>query len=57
MGKNPMKDWRAAIRSWEAREREQKPQDVPYMENEYTKEHLEQREKESQELLDQLLEE
>lgn len=58
VGKNPMKDWRAAIRSWETREEEIKASGnkVDYMKNEYSKEHLENREKESMDLIDKLLE-
>ena len=59
VGKNKMKDWRAAFRMWEARERKEKaPADkVHYMENEYTPEHLAQREADSIKLLDDLLRE
>lgn len=60
-GKAQMKDWRATIRTWERRNKEhgyaprQTTQDLPIMENEYTPEHLAQREKDSQALLDELL--
>ena len=62
-GKAQMKDWRATIRTWERRNKEhgyaprQTTQDLPIMENEYTPEHLAQREADSQALLDELLEE
>ena len=63
VGKNPMKDWRAAFRMWESREKgarpsgsgAKKPEDVPYMQKEYTKEHLEQKETDSMRVLDDLL--
>lgn len=61
VGKNPMKDWRAAIRSWETREHEMKPgqhqESEKYMQNEYTKEHLAKKEEDSMAELDRLLEE
>ena len=61
VGRNPMKDWRATIRTWERRNESQpertKPQDVPYMQKEYSKEHLEQKEAESMDVLDALLSE
>lgn len=59
VGKNKMKDWRAAFRMWEARERKEKaPADkVRIMENEYTPEHLAHREADSIKLLDDLLRE
>lgn len=63
VGKNKMKDWRAAFRMWESREKgarpsgsgAKKPEDVPYMQKEYTKEHLEQKEADSMRVLDDLL--
>ena len=62
VGKNPMKDWRAAFRMWEAREKKDgapsgsgKASNVPFMENEYTKEHLAQKEADSLAELDKLL--
>lgn len=63
VGKNKMKDWRAAFRMWESREKgarpsgsgTKKPEDVPYMQKEYTKEHLEQKEADSMRVLDDLL--
>ena len=58
VGKNKMVDWRACVRTWEARRKAEprKAADVPYMQNEYTKEHLEQKEKDSMAVLDELLE-
>jgi len=57
VGKNKMKDWRAAFRMWEAREKKQAAPAAPekIMENEYTPEHLAQREADSIKLLDDLL--
>ena len=62
VGKNPMKDWRAAFRMWEAREKKDgapsgsgKASNVSFMENEYTKEHLAQKEADSLAELDKLL--
>ena len=64
VGKNQMKDWRAAFRMWEAREKNgastsgsgsQKPGNIPYMQNEYTEEHLKQKEEDSIKALDDLL--
>lgn len=62
VGKNKMKDWRAAFRMWEAREKKDgavsgKPSDVPYMQKEYSKEHLAKKEADSMAELDRLLEE
>lgn len=61
VGKNPMKDWRAAFRMWERKETAPSPsgsrETVSYMQNEYTKEHLEQKEADSLRQLDDLLEE
>lgn len=59
VGKNQMKDWRAAIRSWETREGEMKAgphqEAVPYMQKEYTREYLEQKERDDlTELLEDL---
>lgn len=60
-GKSPMKDWKASVRLWEKRNKEQgyapkqtKP-DVPYMQKEYSKEHLDRKEQESMDALDALL--
>ena len=63
VGKNQMKDWKAALRNWErmntagarAGSGAKKPEDVPYMQKEYTKEHLEQKEADSMRVLDDLL--
>ena len=61
VGKNPMKDWQAAFRNWERAERTKKQvkptkaDNVPYMQNEYSKKHLEQREADSLRVLDDLL--
>ena len=69
VGKNKMKDWRAAFRRWENTEKGNggssfrtgskttPTADIPIMENEYTPEHLEKREADSLALLDNLLEE
>lgn len=65
VGKNKMKDWRAAFRMWESREKgarpsgsgAKKPEDVSFMQNEYSPEHLKQKEIDSMKLLDDLLEE
>ena len=62
-GKNTMKDWQAAFRNWERTEKGGKPStsaksnNIPYMQNEYSKEHLEQREADSLRVLDELLDE
>ena len=49
VGKNQMKDWKAAFRNWERTEKVEKTggsvDKVAYMQNEYTKEYLEQKEK------------
>ena len=60
VGRNHMKDWRACIRTWERREKQApvsqaKAPDVPYMQNEYSREHLEKKEQESMDVLDALL--
>ena len=64
VGKNPMKDWKAAFRMWEGKEKAEKlaspkknPSDVPYMQNEYSQDHLKQKESDSLRALDDLLEE
>lgn len=65
VGKNPMKDWKACVRTWENRRKEdtnsrpayKKVEEIPIMENKYTKEHLDQKELESMLSLDRLLEE
>ena len=57
-GKAPMKDWRAAVRSWEGRESGSgkiAPSNIPYMQKEYSKEHLQEKEQESFDMLDALL--
>lgn len=58
VGRNPMKDWRAAIRSWETRDGEikagQHQEQVPYMQKEYTREYLEKKEHDD---LEELLQE
>ena len=60
VGKNVMKNWQAAFRNWERTEKAGKPggsvPDIPYMQNEYTKEHLDKKEAESLAALDDLLE-
>lgn len=62
VGKNKMVDWKACIRTWENRnksevvyQKKKSVDDIPIMENEYSAEHLAQKEKESDEYLDQLL--
>ena len=62
VGKNQMKDWQAAFRMWESREKKsgtgsgsKKAETIPYMQNEYTEDHLKQKEEESLKLLDDLL--
>ena len=59
VGKNKMKDWRAAFRNWERTETAGKPggsvDKVSYMQNEYSKDHLEQKEADSLRQLDDLL--
>ena len=64
VGKNPMKDWKAAFRMWEGKEKAEKPastkknpSDVPYMQNQYSKDHMKQKESDSLRALDALLEE
>lgn len=64
VGKNKMKDWRAAFRNWERTEKAGRAggsvdrlAEHPILENEYTPEHLAQREAESRQLLDDLLRE
>ena len=64
VGKNKMKDWRAAFRMWESKDKgtgagagsRTKPEELPIMENEYTPEHLAKREADSMALLDKLAE-
>ena len=48
VGKNKMTDWKAAVRTWESRRRDEpeKKKEIPIMENEYSKEHLERKEHE-----------
>lgn len=62
VGKNKMVDWKACIRTWENRnkseivyQKKKSVDDIPIMENKYSAEHLAQKEKESDEYLDQLL--
>lgn len=59
VGNQSMKDWKACVRTWEARnKKEQKAQKgVEYMQNEYSKEHLDRKEQESMDVLDALLKE
>lgn len=63
VGKTPMKDWRACIRTWETRKKAEaagsprRASDIPYMQNDYSKDHLEQKERDSLSELDRLLEE
>lgn len=60
VGRNSMKDFKAAVRMWSARDKndqKKRPAEVKYLENEYTPEHLKKREEESQKLLDDLLKE
>lgn len=62
IGKSKMKDWKAAVRTWEAREdpkKKRKPEDVPIMEKkfDFSQEATEKREQEDMDFLDALLEE
>ena len=61
VGKNKMKDWRAAFRNWERTEKAGKPggsvDKITYMQNEYSKDHLQQKEADSLAMLDDLLDE
>lgn len=61
VGKNKMKDWRAAFRNWERTEKAGKPggsvDKIAYMQNEYSKDHLQQKEADSLAMLDDLLDE
>lgn len=50
-------DWQAKVRYWEQQKIKTSANDIPIMENEYTKEHLDQKEKESEDYLNQLLSE
>ena len=58
VGRNSMKDWKAAVRMWSSREKKEQKKsgkDVPYMENSYSADHLKKREVDSARLLDDLL--
>ena len=62
IGKSKMKDWKAAVRTWEAREdpkQKRKPEDIPIMEKkfDFSQEATEKREQEDMDFLDSLLEE
>lgn len=62
IGKSKMKDWKAAVRTWEAREnpkQKRKPEDIPIMEKkfDFSQEATEKREQEDMDFLDALLEE
>ena len=48
-----MTDWKACVRTWEAKQKAEpdKKTEIPIMEKEYSKEHLEQREQEDLESL------
>ena len=62
VGKNPMKDWKAAVRNWEKGDNERRfprysqPAEVPYMQNDYSPEYLKKKEEDSLKALDDLLE-
>ena len=60
VGRNSMKDFKAAIRMWSARDKndqKKRPAAEKILENEYTPEHLKQSEDDSLKLLDDLLKE
>lgn len=50
-----IQDWKALLMKWASGVKEKK--NITFMENEYTEEHLKQKERESEDLLDKLLEE
>ena len=62
VGKNPMKDWKAAVRNWEKGDNERRfprysqPAEVQYMQNDYSPEYLKKKEEDSLKALDDLLE-
>lgn len=61
VGRNKMKDWKAAVRNWEHRDKNGTfskagtPAEVPYMQNDYSNEHLKKQEEDSLRRLDDLL--
>ena len=61
VGRNKMKDWKAAVRNWEHRDKNGTfskagtPAEVPYMQNDYSNEHLKKQEENSLKALDDLL--
>ena len=62
VGKNPMKDWKAAVRNWEKGDNERRfprysqPAEVQYLQNDYSPEYLKKKEEDSLKALDDLLE-
>lgn len=62
IGKNPMKNWKAAFKMWESKEKKKQksgssqPAEVPYMQNDYSPEYLKKKEEDSLKALDDLLE-
>lgn len=61
VGRNKMKDWKASVRNWEHRDKNGTfskagtPAEVPYMQNDYSNEHLKKQEEDSLRRLDDLL--
>ena len=61
VGRNKMKDWKAAVRNWEHRDKNGTfsksgtPAEVPFMQNDYSTEHLKKKEEDSLKTLDDLL--
>ena len=54
---SPIRDWRSLLRVWEKNSKGKAKANVSVMENEYTKEHIRQKEIDSLKMLDDLLEE
>ena len=53
----PIRDWRSLLMKWASNVKDKKNVEVQFMQNEYSEEHLRQREQESMAMLDSLLEE
>ena len=53
----PIQDWKSLLMKWASNVRDRKNIQIPFMENEYSPEHLKKREEESLKLLDDLLKE
>ena len=51
----PIQDWKSLLMKWASNVRDRKNIQIPFMENEYSPEHLKKREEESLKLLDDLL--